>query len=306
MYLAQRAGHRLEGHGAKGSPVFGGAMPRVGRIFGNGDQSLKDMHKALMPGEHLVPHSHIMTAVHHYKTQHGLHHHRGGAFLPPHHVVNLLHRYAGGAKVRGGFAWAAALPLLSGVAMPFIGEALKGLMGGFANKSGQHVSNALFGAGVPIPVHGHHERVYKIHGGSFKSLVSRALGHLGRIFKSEPARKLGSHAFGALKEAFMNAISGGLDSAASRFAKRFEPTPTADTPISESTVKRIMDQKRLDGHEEPEKKFSVGRDAGGQIVVKRRIAPQSLDHEDVAERLVGSGIHKRRRHHTRKYRLPVY
>jgi hypothetical protein len=214
MYLRQRAGHRLipdgNGIGAMGHQA---ARTAAGRIFGSGGNKYQ---LGLLPGEHLVPHHKMEESVHHYKTLNNLHHHGlHPSLLPPglhaaHIIQRTLHE-SDNHSPRGGVL-PAFLPLAVGAAMPFISEAVKGLIGGFGKRSGEHLAGKLHGAGVPMPIHDHRGmRHYKIHGEGFKELLKGAMSHLHRIITSQPARKLGHHAVEALKEAFLNSIIENID-----------------------------------------------------------------------------------------------
>jgi len=227
-YLQQRTGHRLEldgsGHHGRAAKIYGSGSRNQGKIFGGGARSehkLK-MELGLMPGEHILPHHKMAEALFHYKVRHGLHGTRGHGYHPHHHHAMMLpglhaadvihkildhHENVGGGSPRGGFL-PAFLPLAAGAAMPFLAEAVKGLLGGIGKSGGEHLVHKLAGSGlgIPKPIGHDHMRHYVIHGEGFKDLLGRSMKHLKRIVTSEPARKMGSAAFDSLREAFQHAI----------------------------------------------------------------------------------------------------
>lgn len=229
MYLGQSAGMRLhdaQAHsrgGMYGARMYGsGAAQMYGSGAGGGHH-----HKGLLPGEHLVSEKDMVDAVQAYKGLHNLGHGGHMLHLPhlhPHHII-ASHLAEGGP--RGGFAF---LPLLAGAAVPLISEAIKGLVGAFGKVGGERLANNVMGsgfhAGLPMPVHLHSGRHYRIHGEGFMDFLRTMMGHAKNLFRSQPARKIGAHALNALKEAAMHAITDRLEKlshAADTKVKQLDP-----------------------------------------------------------------------------------
>jgi hypothetical protein len=243
--------------------------------------------KGIMPGHHLIPEDEAHEAIHHYKTLHGLHnHHHHPQHLPhmhPHHIME--------EGLRGGFLPAALLPLLAGAAVPLIGEAVKGLIGGFANQGGSHLANKLAGnglrMGVPMIVHHGGRRHFHLHGDGFMDLIRSAMRHVKNIFTSQPARKLGHHAVGALKEAFMHALTQKVDSLHNKILPEAPPEPNA----ADLKFKKYMSgaKEKMMGEEPPAYEES------------ERFTPAELDHED----LTGTGLRRRKRRAPPKRKAPT-
>lgn len=189
-----RAGSRLQ--------MRGGANALLGR----GSARPSALMGGMLPGEHLIPVHHMHQAVEDYKSLHGLHG-RGLAplHLPAEHVMHLMsHLDHPDGHVRGGFAF---LPLIAGAAMPLIGEALKGLMGGFVGRAGSHLADKVAGSGLPRPVHHKGSHYVHIHGAGFLDFLKGAWGKIKQAVTSEPARKIGSFARNTLLEAIAKQIA---------------------------------------------------------------------------------------------------
>lgn len=220
MYLAQRTGTRLEPDGS-GMPHH-----KVGKIYGSGKAGkiFGGAKLGLMPGEHLVPHHHMSEAIHNYKTLNNLHHRRHHPMilpgLHPLHIIQRTLHHSESQNPKGGLL-PAFLPLAAGAAMPFISEAIKGLLGGMGKSGGEHLVNRLAGSGVPMPCGPPHERHYKIHGEGFKDILKKAVEHMHKMLKSEPVRKFGTKAIETLRESFQNAIIHHLEELAAGASKKF-------------------------------------------------------------------------------------
>jgi len=206
-YLASRSGHRLEPSNPAGEGMLSGS-----RIYGNGRGRGGKLSMGLMPGHHLVPEAQMHKAVRDFRT---LHHIDGkGLHLPhgvPLHLIEQAIRHSEGD--RGGFVQ--FLPLIAGAAAPLIGEAVKGLVGGFAKSGGEHLASKLAGnglrLGLPMPVHHKGERYFHLHGEGFMDLLKRSLHFAKKAITSEPARRVGHFALQTLKEAIMHAITSKLE-----------------------------------------------------------------------------------------------
>src|SRR4029077_13506116 len=112
--------------------------------------------------------------------------------------------------------------------------------------------------------------------------------HVKSIFNSQPARKLGHHAVGALKEAFMHAITQKVDNLHNRLSEKILPkeglTPE-NTPIAEEMM----------AHNPKAAEEIRARIANGEMPPayeeSERMTPANLDHEDIT----GTGLRRKRR-----------
>jgi hypothetical protein len=273
QYAFQRSGNRLQppdmmlpanGRGLKASNIYSGG----------------NLESGMLHGHHLIPEHKAHEAVHNYKTLHGLHsHHYHHQHLPHMHTHHIMEE-----SLRGGFLPAGLLPLLAGAAMPLIGEAVKGLIGGFANQGGTNLANKLSGhglrLGIPMVVHHKRGRHFHLHGEGFMDLIRSAMSKVKGIFTSQPARKLGHHALGALKEAFMHAISEKLDSLHKKWSERMLPT---EAPATQGNY--------------PEEPATLGEDVTEE-------APRMTPADEVHEDITGTGFRRKRRAPPKKRAAP--
>lgn len=246
-YHVQRAGYRLEpqpysqnhhesiiGDGLSAPSIMGtGHLTAPNLYGGHARPDRARVAGGMLPGEYLVPHHKMQEAIHHYKTLRGLH----DKHLAPHHLPHMhplhiierhLHHLEKGGGPRGGLF--PFLPMLAGAAVPLIGEAVKGLIGGFSHKGGEHIASAIAGRGlhlgIPRVVHTPKGMHFHLHGEGFLDLLKRAMHHAKRIFTSEPAKKIGSHAIKTLTEALMHAITEKMQNVQQQMA----PAPPATMP----------------------------------------------------------------------------
>lgn len=230
------AHHSPYGKGAVGASVFGTGVHAPMALYGTGSHhggyhtstnyATTKLDGGMLPGECVIPESKMHEAVHHYKTMKNLHSpHYPHHHLPHLHPLHIMEQHLHHDGVRGGMF--PILPLLAGAAVPLIGEAVKGLIGGFANKSGSHLADRIQGRGLhiglPMPFHHAGQRHFHIHGAGFKDLLKRAMMHAKNIFTSQPARKLGAHAINAIKEAFMHAITEKINGLETKIMNRVAP-----------------------------------------------------------------------------------
>jgi hypothetical protein len=214
----------MPGQGLHAAKMYGGRAPAA-NMFGGGFRAKpaniygagKNL-KGMMPGHFLIPEEHIKQAMHNYKTLHNLHGRGNGVGLPHFHTHKIMGDFVNApegpdSEARGGFFQ--YLPMIASAALPFISEAVKGLVGGFSKTGGEHLANKIAGRGLeiglPMPVHMNGQRHWHIHGAGFRDLLKRAYGKVKQVFQSEPIRKIGAHAITTLREALMNVILEKLD-----------------------------------------------------------------------------------------------
>lgn len=201
-------------------PGSGGML--AARLYGSGSRGggAARLYGGLLPGQHAIAQHHIDEAMHNYKIINGHNIHEP---LSIHDHLNILEHHLNGAGKdsveRGGFL---PIPLMIGAALPLLGEALKGVLGGFMNKAGQAGASKLFGAGVPRAIHHAGGRHWVVHGDGFKDTMRSMLEHVKRLFTSEPARKIGAHATRTAVDALRNVILSKIDDATDYGNKHIE------------------------------------------------------------------------------------